>query len=81
MAIGDGSVFGGLDVLMSSNPERFDSTGNFGQEVPFSTIFTGMMLVQLFYWGTNQQIIQRALGAKSLAEGQKGLVLASFIKI
>ncbi|RYH75584.1 solute:sodium symporter family transporter [Flavobacteriaceae bacterium 144Ye] len=81
MAIGDGSVFGGLETLMSANPERFDSTGNPEQEVPFSTIFTGMMLVQLFYWGTNQQIIQRALGAKNLAEGQKGLVLASFIKI
>ena len=57
---------------MSANPERFDSTGNAGQEVPFSTIFTGMMLVQLFYWGTNQQIIQRALGAKNLAEGKRG---------
>src|SRR5690606_20211385 len=33
------------------------------------------------YWGTNQQIIQRALGAKNLKEGQKGLLLASFIKI
>ncbi len=81
MAIGDGSVFGGLENLMAANPERFDSTGNHGQEVPFATIFTGMMLVQLFYWGTNQQIIQRALGAKNLAEGQKGLILASFIKI
>ncbi|MFK5973525.1 MAG: solute:sodium symporter family transporter [Flavobacteriaceae bacterium] len=81
MAIGDGSVFGGLETLISANPERFDSTGNHGQEVPFSTIFTGMMLVQLFYWGTNQQIIQRALGAKNLAEGQKGLLLASFLKI
>lgn len=81
MAIGDGSVFDGLDTLISSNPERFDSTGEHGQEVPFSTIFTGMMLVQLFYWGTNQQIIQRALGAKNLAEGQKGLLLASFLKI
>ena len=81
MAIGDGSVFAGLDTLMNTNPERFDSTGNHGQEVPFATIFTGMMLVQLFYWGTNQQIIQRALGAKSLAEGQKGLLLASFLKI
>lgn len=81
MAIGDGSVFSGLDTLMASSPERFDSTGNHGQEVPFSTIFTGMMLVQLFYWGTNQQIIQRALGAKNLAEGQKGLLLASFLKI
>ncbi|MBR9854758.1 MAG: solute:sodium symporter family transporter [Algicola sp.] len=81
MAIGDGSVFGGLQTLMDANPERFDSTGNPGQEVPFSTIFTGMMLVQLFYWGTNQQIIQRGLGAKNLAEGQKGLLLAAFLKI
>ncbi len=81
MAIGDGSVFGGLETLMEANPERFDSTGESWQEVPFATIFTGMMLVQLFYWGTNQQIIQRALGAKNLAEGQKGLLLASFIKI
>lgn len=81
MAIGDGSVLEGLDNLISANPERFDSTGEPGQEVPFSTIFTGMMLVQLFYWGTNQQIIQRALGAKNLAEGQKGLLLASFLKI
>lgn len=81
MAIGDGSVLQGLETLVSANPERFDSTGEPGQEVPFSTIFTGMMLVQLFYWGTNQQIIQRALGAKNLAEGQKGLLLASFLKI
>jgi SSS family solute:Na+ symporter len=81
MTIGDGSVFEGLETLMAANPERFDSTGENWQEVPFHTIFTGMMLVQLFYWGTNQQIIQRALGAKSLAEGQKGLLLASFLKI
>jgi len=81
MAIGDGSVMEGLDMLITTNPERFDSTGEQGQEVPFLTIFTGMMLVQLFYWGTNQQIIQRALGAKNLAEGQKGLLLAAFLKI
>ncbi|MDP5157624.1 MAG: solute:sodium symporter family transporter [Flaviramulus sp.] len=81
MAIGDGSLMTGLDTLMTSNPDRFHSMGKPGQEVPFSTIFTGMMLVQLFYWGTNQQIIQRALGAKNLAEGQKGLLLASFLKI
>ena len=81
MAIGDGNVFDGLDTLMSANPERFDSTGSADQEVPFWTIFTGMMLVQLFYWGTNQQIIQRALGAKNLQEGQKGLLLAAFFKI
>ena len=80
-AIGDGNVFDGLQTLVSAHPEQFDATGEHGQEVPFATLFTGMMLVQLFYWGTNQQIIQRALGAKNLAEGQKGLLLASFLKI
>lgn len=81
MAIGDGSVFDGLETLMNTHPERFDSTGRNDQQVPFHTLFTGMMLVNLFYWGTNQQIIQRALGAKSLSEGQKGLALAAALKI
>ncbi len=79
--IGDGNVFNGINILMTSNPAKFRSLGDESASVPFSTIFTGMMLVQLFYWGTNQAIIQRALGAKNLKEGQKGLLLASFIKI
>lgn len=81
MAIGDGSVLLGISVLTTENPDKFDSIGTVTDSVPFATIFTGMMLVQLFYWGTNQQIIQRALGAKNLKEGQKGLLLGSFIKI
>ena len=81
MMIGDGSLLDGLNILTTENPEKFKSMGGPTDPVPFYTIFTGMMLVQLFYWGTNQQIIQRALGAKNLKEGQKGLVLASFIKI
>ncbi|WP_024768470.1 solute:sodium symporter family transporter [Aquimarina macrocephali] len=80
-AIGDGSLLGGVDVLLKSHPEKFNAIGSPEASVPFSTIFTGMMLVQLFYWGTNQAIIQRALGAKNLKEGQKGLLLGSFIKI
>jgi SSS family solute:Na+ symporter len=81
LAIGDGSLVGGIEILYRDNPEKFDSIGGTTASVPFGTIFTGMMLVQLFYWGTNQQIIQRALGAKNLKEGQKGLLLASFIKV
>ena len=81
MMIGDGSLLDGLNILTTENPEKFKSMGGATDPVPFYTIFTGMMLVQLFYWGTNQQIIQRALGAKDLKEGQKGLLLASFIKI
>ncbi|WP_103069195.1 solute:sodium symporter family transporter [Aquimarina sediminis] len=81
MAVGDGSVFEGISTLMTENPEKFKALGGPKSSVPIETIFTGMMLVQLFYWGTNQAIIQRALGAKNLKEGQKGLLLASFIKI
>ncbi|MFT4666772.1 MAG: SSS family solute:Na+ symporter, partial [Gammaproteobacteria bacterium] len=79
--IGDGSVGEGMSTLVTSIPEKFNSMGSKTASVPFSTIFTGMMLVQLFYWGTNQAIIQRALAAKNLEEGQKGLLLAAFFKI
>ncbi len=81
MAIGDGSVLDGLTTLTTNHPEKFNAIGDENSSIPFATIFTGMMLVQLFYWGTNQAIIQRALGAKNLKEGQKGLLLAAFIKI
>ena len=81
LAIGDGNLSEGITTLLETNPEKFKAMGGSKDSVPFGTIFTGMMLVQLFYWGTNQAIIQRALGAKNLKEGQKGLLLASFIKI
>jgi len=79
--IGDGSILNGVSLLQEKIPAHFNSIGEVSASVPFATIFTGMMLVQVFYWGTNQQIIQRALGAKNLQEGQKGLLLGAFIKI
>jgi len=79
--VGNGSIFEGFALLQEKIPSHFDSVGNTSASVPFGTIFTGMMLVQVFYWGTNQQIIQRALGAKNLQEGQKGLLLGAGIKI
>ena len=79
--IGDGSILTGATNLYENAPEKFNAIGDSNASVPFATIFTGMMLVQLFYWGTNQAIIQRALAAKNLKEGQKGLLLAAFFKI
>lgn len=79
--IGDGNILQGFSKLVDTHPEKFSSIGKNYNSVPFATIFTGMMLVNLFYWGTNQAIIQRALGAKNLKEGQKGLALAAFVKI
>ena len=81
LVIGQNSILDGISILQEKIPSHFDSIGSSSASVPFATIFTGMMLVQVFYWGTNQQIIQRALGAKNLEEGQKGLLLGAFIKI
>lgn len=81
MYIGDGNVFAGLNTLTTTHPEKFNIIGGPESDVPFWTLFTGMLIVNFYYWGTNQAIIQRALGAKNLKEGQKGLLLAAFIKI
>ncbi|MEN3323102.1 solute:sodium symporter family transporter [Mariniflexile soesokkakense] len=81
MKIGDGNVFTGLHKLTTALPEKFNIIGGPDSDVPFWTLFTGMIIVNFYYWGTNQAIIQRALGAKNLKEGQKGLLLAAFIKI
>ena len=78
---GDGGISAGWETLQTDHPERMDSTGEPGSEVPFATLFTGVALLNLFYWCTNQQIIQRTFGASSLAEGQKGVLLTGALKL
>ncbi|MFA0015413.1 solute:sodium symporter family transporter [Vibrio lentus] len=81
MALGEGSFGAGLDTLLYAAPEKLQSVGTETDPLPFSTLFTGLLLVNLYYWGTDQSIIQRALGAKNLKEGQKGVILAGAIKV
>jgi len=51
-------------------------------DVPWLAVFVGgLWIPNLFYWGLNQFITQRTLGAKSLAQGQKGIYLACFFKL
>ncbi|MDT0538377.1 MULTISPECIES: solute:sodium symporter family transporter [Croceitalea] len=80
LLIGDGDLGSGLGILWDTNPEKFKMKGAVDSSIPFGTIFTGMMLAQIYYWGTNQSILQRVFGAKSLKEGQKGMLLAAFVK-
>jgi SSS family solute:Na+ symporter len=80
MMIGEGDFFAGINILWDSNPEKFDAVGKVDSSVPVGTIFTGMMIAQIYYWGTNQSILQRVFAAKSLKEGQKGMMLAALIK-
>ncbi len=50
-------------------------------EIPWSALVLGLWIPNFFYWGLNQYITQRTLGSKSLAEGQKGIVFAAFLKL
>lgn len=81
-AAGDGQSIGDVfREIKTENPDAFASLGKEGEGVHWPTLFTGVLLLNFFYWCTNQQIIQRTLGAKNLAEGQKGVLLAAFFKI
>ena len=79
--LGDGSILNGIEKLVIESPEKLNAIGSATDPVPFSTLFTGIILINTFYWCTNQAIVQRAFGAKSLAEGQKGVIYAGFLKI
>lgn len=81
MLLGDGSFVNGLVTITSNNTEKMNAIGSSTDPVPFGTIFTGMILANLFYWGTNQYVIQRTLGAQNLKEGQKGVLLSGYFKL
>ncbi len=86
LSLGEGSIIAGISQLVTTEPQylavltRSNMDGNI-VSVPWPTLLTGMMFIQVFYWSTNQVIVQRALAAKSLAEGQKGVLFASFMKL
>ena len=66
---------GKFDMILSAdNPNYKDLPG-------LSVLLGGMWVMNISYWGFNQYIIQRALGAKSIREAQKGIVLAAFLKL
>lgn len=57
-------------------PERRTLMGDADAPIPWTTLLTGMIFSQLYYWSTNQTITQRALAAPSLREARKGVYLA-----
>ncbi len=61
-------------ILDESNPEYINLPG-------IGVLIGGLWVANLYYWGFNQYIIQRALAAKSLKEAQKGILLAAFLKL
>lgn len=85
VAEGKGAL-AGFKVLQESVPEKFDMV--LDKDHPFyanlpgiSVLIGGMWIMNLSYWGFNQYIIQRALAAKNLKEGQKGIMFAAYLKL
>jgi SSS family solute:Na+ symporter len=81
IALGDGSLGAGVNEVLTTHTDKLNAIGSDTDPTPFSTLFTGMIFANLFYWGTNQYVIQRTLGAVSLAEGQKGVLYSGYFKL
>jgi solute:Na+ symporter, SSS family len=79
--LGNGSIVQGMDVILSTHTEHLNSIGSSADEIPFGTIFTGMLIMNLYYWGMEQYIIQQAMTAKNLKHSQKGMTLACVGKL
>ena len=71
-----------IDFDFSGVPrERLSLIGDFDSPIPFATLFTGMLFIQMFYWSTNQTITQRAMASPSVGEAQKGILAAAGIRL
>lgn len=77
-------VYLALDAIqfdLSGIPaERLTLIGASDSPIPWHTLLTGMIFIQIFYWSTNQTITQRAMAAPSVAEAQKGVLVAAVIR-
>lgn len=81
LAMGNGSFWQGIERLTTVHAEKLNSIGGSHDPLPIGAAFTGLILVNTFYWCTNQGIVQRTLASKSLAEGQKGALLTAVLKM
>lgn len=80
--LGDGSFFGGMETVKNETPQLLNAIGDVDSKiVPWPTLFMGMLFNNLFFWCTNQMIVQKTLAGKSLKEGQKGALYVGFFKI
>lgn len=75
--LGNGSISEGVHIITTTHVEKFNAIGSATDAVPWPAMFTGILIVNFFYWTTNQAIVQRALGARDLKAGQKGILIAA----
>ncbi|MFL0355955.1 SLC5 family protein [Erythrobacter sp. GH1-10] len=71
----------GWDIAAGVPEDRLSMIGSLDSPIPFHTLFTGMLFIQIFYWSTNQNITQKALAAPNVKEAQKGVIAAAVIRV
>lgn len=82
IVLGDGNFIGGFETIQQNTPEKLNSFGALDSEmVPWPTLFLGLLFNNLFFWCTNQMIVQKVLAGRDLKEGQKGALFVGFFKI
>ena len=75
-------ALGAIDYDFSGIPaERLTLIGDSDSPIPWHTLLTGMIFIQIFYWSTNQTITQRAMAAPTIGEAQKGVCAAAAIRL
>lgn len=82
---GNGAI-AGLGHLYEAMPGHFEmilepTHPSYGDLPGIWTLLGGLWVLHFSYWGFNQYIIQRALGAENLAEAQKGLAFGALLKL
>ena len=70
-----------FDLFSGVPVARVSMIGAQGSPIPFHTLFTGMIFIQVFYWSTNQNITQKAMTAPTVREAQKGVLAAAVVRI
>lgn len=71
----------GWDITRGVPAERLTMIGGPDSPIPFTTLFTGMIFIQICYWSTNQPITQKAMAAPTVREAQKGVLAAAVVRI
>lgn len=73
---------GGIAKFVALNKDKLHMVlPRSNQAIPWTALVLGLWIPNFYYWGLNQYITQRTLGAKSLGEGQKGIVFAAALKL
>lgn len=79
---------GGIFELLAKEESRGDGLSKMNlylppnhPTLPWTGALSGLFLLHIFYWNTNQYVVQRTLGGKSLREARLGILIGGLLKL